>query len=98
MIFPDYFRVLERVPDGWNLLRTKVFCSLNNRQYNPSDAWIKHGITKQKLVVELFRKFHGKLGFYLVNLKDKKYYYCGLTKKDIQNTLYAIGVGRKDNA
>ncbi len=83
---------------GYYLLALAGGRGFINRQYNPSDAWIKHGITKQKLVVELFRKFHGKLGFYLVNLKDKKYYYCGLTKKDIQNTLYAIGIGRKDNA
>ena len=98
MIFPDYFRVLERTPDGWILLGTKVFCSLNNRKYNPDDAWIQYGTTKQKLVVELFRQFQGKLGFYWVNLKDKKYYYCGLTNEDIQNTLFAIGIGSKDNA
>ncbi len=96
MIFPDYFRILERTSDGWMLIGTKVFCSLDNRKYNPEDAWVQYAITKQALVIELFRQFHGKLGFYLVDLKYQRYYYCGLEEKDIQTKLISIGIGVKD--
>lgn len=98
IIYPFYFRILERKVDGWLLCSGKVFYNRSGRKYNPDDDWTKYNITKQKLVIELFRQFGGKLGYYLANLKDKKYYYCGLSETDIQNTLNSIGIGRKDRA
>ncbi len=98
IIYPFYFRVLERKVDGWFLSGSSVFYNHKGRKYDPERDWVNYNITKQKLVIELFRQFGGKLGYYLANLKDKKYYYCGLTDEDIQNTLYSIGIGRKNNA
>jgi hypothetical protein len=94
LIYPAYLRILERNSEGWCVYKPKVF-------YNPHDDyshdfeldWKVYGVSKQKLVVELFCQFGGKLGYYLANLRDKKYYYCGLTNLDIQKTLYSLGIG-----
>jgi hypothetical protein len=52
-----------------------VFNNHSGRECDPDD-WTNYGITEQKLVIELFRQYGGKLGYYLANLKDKKDYYC----------------------
>ena len=98
IIYPYYFRILERQADGWAFTGMKIFYNHDDRECNLDDIWKDCGITKQKLIVELFRKFEGKLGYYLADLKHKKYYYCGLTDEDIQETLYSIGIGRRENA
>jgi hypothetical protein len=97
LIYPSYFRILQREVDGWSIRNVGIFYNHSGRECNLDD-WTEYGITKQKLVIELFRQYGGKLGYYLANLKDKRYYYCGLTDEDIQNTLYSIGIGRKENA
>lgn len=98
IIYPYYFRLLERRVDGWILTGMKIFYNHDGRSYDFNEIWRDCGISKQKLVVELFGQFGGKLGYYLVDLKHKRYYYCGLTEKDIQDTLYSLGIGRKDHA
>ena len=97
IIYPYYFRILERQADGWALTGMQIFYNHSDRAYNLDDIWADYGITKQELITELFREFGGKLGYYLADLKHKKYYYCGLTDKDIQKTLYLIGIGRREN-
>jgi hypothetical protein len=98
IIYPLYFRILRRKPDGWCITKPSVFYNPSDRPYDPELDWEAYGITKQKLVVELFRQYGGKIGYYLANIRDKKYYYCGLTDKDIQEKLYSLGIGRKENA
>jgi hypothetical protein len=96
IIYPAYFRIFIRKPDGWAIDGIRLFYNHSGREYNFDDAWVRYGVNKKSLVIELFRQYGGKLGYYLVNLRDKKYYYCGLTDEDIQNTLYSIGIGRKE--
>ncbi|MGL5875850.1 MAG: hypothetical protein ACRC2R_26415 [Xenococcaceae cyanobacterium] len=97
LIYPSHFRILQREVDGWTIDRGRVFYNHSGREYNFNEDWIKYGVTKQKLVIELFRQYGGKLGYYLANLRDKKYYYCGLTDEDIQQTLYSLGIGKKES-
>lgn len=54
------------------------------------------GLTEQQVVIELFRINGGKPGYYLANLRDRKYYYCGLEWEDIKTTLQNLGIGRAD--
>jgi len=37
-----------------------------------------------------------KSGYYLANLRERKYYYCGLNWEDIRTTLQSLGIGRAD--
>lgn len=47
-------------------------------------------------MIELFRINCGRDGYYLANLRDKKYYYCGLEFEDINTKLKELGIGRDD--
>jgi hypothetical protein len=43
------------------------------------------------------RRLHGgKSGYYLANLRDKKYHYCGSNWQDVQETLLDLGIGKRE--
>lgn len=47
-------------------------------------------------MIALFRLNGGRAGFYLANLKDKQYYYCGRSLEGVQTQLFNLGIGRYD--
>lgn len=55
-----------------------------------------YGISTEQLLINLFRVNGGCSGFYLVNLKHRKYYYCGQNWEDIRTQLLKLGIGRKE--
>ncbi|MBR8837895.1 MAG: hypothetical protein DSM106950_28805 [Stigonema ocellatum SAG 48.90 = DSM 106950] len=46
-------------------------------------AW-RFGLTPKKICTDCFRVADGASGYYLVNLKQKKYYYCGIQLEDVR--------------
>jgi len=50
----------------------------------------------KKVAIALFRINGGRAGFYLVNLKARKYYYCGVCLSDVKLTLQSLGIGKPD--
>lgn len=74
-----------------------IFYNPRGIEIDPNDLSV-YGTTPLKVVIELFRQYGGKLGYYLADLRHKKYYYCGLTEEDIQEKLYDLGIRRRDNA
>ena len=93
VIYPIYYRVIRRIDNTWNFRHGKTF-------YNPDDVSVdstnleeRYDTTKSKVIIELFRINGGKSGYYLANLKDKQYYYCGLTLEDVRGTLQRLGIG-----
>ncbi|BAY42239.1 hypothetical protein NIES2111_66350 (plasmid) [Nostoc sp. NIES-2111] len=99
IIHPSRFRVIERTitPERsyWHFLKRKSF-------YNPlnlpteGDIEFMYGTTKKKVVIELFRINGGQPGYYLADLQNKKYYYCGTESEDITGQLQSLGIGRPD--
>lgn len=57
------------------------------------DYELLYGISKQQVAFELFRINAGKAGYYLADLRHKKYYYCGEDAKDIKMVVRSIGIG-----
>ncbi|KYC36331.1 hypothetical protein WA1_42170 [Scytonema hofmannii PCC 7110] len=56
-----------------------------------------YGISKQQVVIELFRINGGKPGYYLADLRhNKQYYYCGTEPQDVKSKLLFLGIGRED--
>jgi hypothetical protein len=44
----------------------------------------------------LFRINGGKAGYYLANLRRKKFYYCGTEPAGIKGKILDLGIGRED--
>jgi hypothetical protein len=96
IIHPDYIRLIERKIGGWLFKRSKVFYGKRQITVDSEDYELLYGISKPQVVVELFRINAGKAGYYLADLRHKKYYYCGEDVKDVKTMLLNIGIGRPD--
>jgi hypothetical protein len=97
IIRPAYYRVIERVDNTWKFRQGKPFYNpdcING--YSQTDIFTDYRLTLKKVAIELFRINGGKSGYYLANLRDRKYYYCGLTLEDVKETLYSLGIGVKN--
>lgn len=64
----------------------------NSEQIDPYDIPGHFGLSLGKIKVELFRLNGGRDGFYLGNLYDRQYNYCGLEPEDVVAKLKEIGV------
>jgi len=93
VVHPDYIRVLERKPGGWLLKTGTMFYKRLPIAVDFQDFELLYGISKQQVITELFRLNGGALGYYLADLRHKKYYYCGIQSMDIRNTLLRLGYG-----
>jgi hypothetical protein len=95
LIHPDYIRVIERKSGGWSFKKGTFFYKrLPIATVDLNDTEFMYNISKQQIVTELFRVNGGKAGFYLADLRHKRYYYCGLLVEDVQTTLLHLGIGR----
>ncbi|MBR8835400.1 MAG: hypothetical protein DSM106950_15590 [Stigonema ocellatum SAG 48.90 = DSM 106950] len=97
IVSPVYYRIYDRVGTKWFAVEPSgIF-------YNPTDtsASLTHiveqyGLKESKIIIELFRINGGRPGYYLANLRDKKYYYCGSNCEDVKKKLLELGIGRAD--
>lgn len=99
IIYPDYICIVQRELGQWRIKQPrKIFwrspeCrEIAHRENREED----YGLTEKGILLQLFRQFLGKLGFYVVNMRDREYYYAGTTWQDVQQKLWDIGIGVKD--
>ena len=95
IIHPDYIRFIERKVGGWLFKRGEIFYRKHQLFVDCEDYELLYGISKQQVAMELFRINAGKAGYYLADLRHKKYY-CGLETEDIKAVLRSLGIGRAD--
>jgi hypothetical protein len=96
IIHPAHFLIIERKNAAWYFKYGKVFYNCTDEPLPEHDRERLFGITKKKIVIELFRINAGNLGFYLANVRDKKYYYCGTDWEGVKTQLRSLGIGRDD--
>ncbi|MBO3459963.1 hypothetical protein G7B40_040260 [Aetokthonos hydrillicola Thurmond2011] len=96
IIHPVYWQIYIRKPDGWCCKTGAVFYNPNNQAVDPDNFCSLYNLTHEDVIIELFRRYHGKLGYYLANLRDKQYHYCGLEFKDVRTKFLELGIGRVD--
>lgn len=96
IIYPSHYRIFECRAGRWFIKNAEAFCIFRNGFINHNDLKALYGVTEQTVIINLFRINSGKSGYYLANLKDKKYYYCGLKEENIKTTLRGLGIGRAD--
>jgi hypothetical protein len=95
LIYPGYFTIVQHNPPKWVFSGSKVFYN-PHKDYNPPTSKEKeayYGTSKHEVILNLFCQYLGKQGYYLVNLRDRQYYYCGLTLDDVKETLSNLGIG-----
>lgn len=97
IIRPVYIRIVIRYGTEWHFTKGKPFINLFNCPWLEQEYLFAAFDTSMKNVsIELFRINGGKAGYYLADIKDKKYYYCGLEWEDVKAKLLEIGIGRRD--
>jgi hypothetical protein len=96
IIHPLHFQIIQREGTTWYFKNGGVFYNRTGEPIPESDRERLFGITKNKIVIELFRINAGKPGYYLANLRDKKYYYCGDNWEDVKAQLKELGIGTDD--
>ncbi|MBD2690611.1 hypothetical protein [Anabaena catenula] len=93
---PDYYRVFECREGKWFIKVGKLFYSKLPFAVDFNDFELLYGITKQQIIIELFRAGEGKSGYYLANLRGKQFYYCGIQPENVKFRLRKLGIGRDD--
>ncbi len=96
LYYPAYIQIVERKANGWFHLCGQIISNPNNKSIDLLNIEKRHGLTKTEILTELFRKYQGKLGYYLIHLPKREYYYCGLTTQDIKEKLWELGITRRD--
>ena len=96
LIVPHYYRIVECREGRWFFKKTTRFYNLLPIAVDFQDLELLYGISKQQIVNEMFRMKEGQTGFYLANLRHKRYYYCGIDVADIKAMLRSLGIGRDD--
>ena len=94
VIHPSYIRVIEHKLEGWLFKRSHVFYRKGQFAFDSEDYELLYGISKRQVAIKLFRINAGKAGYYLADLRHKKYYYCGEDVEDVKTMLLSIGIGR----
>ncbi len=92
IFYPGYIQIIKRKDNGWFHSSQDELFKLNNREFDWMNREQYFGLTKTQILTELFRKYQGKLGYYLVHLARQEYYYCGLDLNDVQQKLWDIGI------
>jgi hypothetical protein len=96
IIYPLHFLIIQKVAATWYFKYGTVFYNGSGKDLPEHDRERLFGIAKKQIVIELFRINCGRDGYYLANLRDKKYYYCGDGWAEVQAKLKELGIGRDD--
>ncbi|MDJ0712913.1 MAG: hypothetical protein QNJ54_01675 [Prochloraceae cyanobacterium] len=101
LIFPARYQIVRHFVDpkrggAWDFIVGKTFYNPRNVPFPEKEVYRHFGLTKKDIIIQLFRIGTGKLGYYLVNLRDRKYYYCGKDWEDVREKFKSLGIGRKD--
>lgn len=96
LIYPLYYRVAYREGNTWKFRKTSIFYSEQGLTVDPQDIKTLYGLSWGQLAIALFRINGGKQGWYLANLKDRQYYYCGVEAASVKHQLRELGIGRAD--
>jgi 3'-phosphoadenosine 5'-phosphosulfate sulfotransferase len=97
LIYPVHYRLVVRRNDTWHFTKGDVFVNLFNVPIlEQKDLFAVFGTTMKEVASELRRINNGHPGFYIADIKNKKYYYCGPQWSDVKAKLQELGVGRPD--
>ncbi len=94
---PVHYRIVKHHSKFWSFTLSSPFATLSSSPI-PSfeEVLATYNITVKEIVAELFKINGGNVGYYLADIKEKKYYYCGVAWDDVQAKFLELGIGRAD--
>jgi hypothetical protein len=93
---PSYFRVYEKDDNSWYLYKGKKFFSQSNLSLQQGHLERRYGLSLSDIVLQFFQIGRGRPGFYLANLKERQFYFCGNSPQDIQHKFRELGISPPD--
>lgn len=79
VVYPVYIRIVYRRAGEWHFLKDEPFVNLFNCPWlEQKDLFSAFETSMKHVSMELFRINAGKGSYYLADIKEKKYYYCGI--------------------
>jgi hypothetical protein len=91
---PGYIDIIHKTGDRWIRLEAQSVCNLSGKPYDDKD-FSQFGLTPMEILVELYKRYQGLEGWYLVHMGSKDYYYCGATPEDVQEKLFELGINHR---
>lgn len=89
---PAYIEIVHKVDNRWIRLKNTTIYNLSGKPYDREDRLSKHGLTHMGILKELYRRYQGLDGWYLVHMPEREYYYCGATASDVNDKLIELGI------
>jgi hypothetical protein len=97
IVYPVYYRLVVRRRDSWYFTKGDVFVNLFNIPVlEQKDLFACFSTNMKEVANELKIINGGKEGFYIADIQDKKYYYCGREWEDVKIKLQELGIGRPE--
>ncbi len=97
IIRPIYYRIVERRGKIWAFKEGKPFVNLFNApDLDMEDLFTLFDTSMEKIAGELRRINGAQQGYYIADIHEKKYYYCGSEWEDVKLKLRELGIGRPD--
>ncbi|GAX45440.1 hypothetical protein NIES4075_64610 [Tolypothrix sp. NIES-4075] len=97
VVCPIHYQIIQRRGNGWAFKHGEPFINLFNvPDLSPEEEFAAFGTSMKKVALALFRINGGKQGYYIADILDKKYYYCGSEWEDVKAKLKKLGIGRDD--
>lgn len=93
---PAYVQIVHKKNGSWYFLKPGRIVYTD--EILDTDFFTKrekqYDLTKLKIAVKFHRITGGNPGFYLADMKHKKYFYCGKVFDDVRSKLLELGIGR----
>jgi hypothetical protein len=97
IVAPVYYRVVRRCGTKWHFIKGESFYNpFNLPRLSLDDLFSSFGTSMRETVNQLRKINGGEEGFYIVDIMDKRYYYCGNLPSCIKDKLIELGIGRRE--
>ena len=92
LFYPAYFKVIQKVGNEYRTKAPTSIVNFSGKAYQHDNRELKHGLSQTNILQELYLRYQGLEGWYLVHMPEREYYYCGSSIADVQDKLYELGV------
>jgi len=97
IIRPTHYQIIERRGKIWAFREGETFVNwFNAPDLDMEDLFSLFDTSMDKIAAELRLINGANNGYYIANILDRKYYYCGTEWHDVKAKLHELGIGKPD--